>query len=461
MIDTTTVFNKLSIISGTTEGAGVSGANLFQNDAPVFVEIPRPWVVSNTQVLEIIARVKLGTCAVEYSVYEEGGSSVYPYNSLPEHLKFLHFQHPFHPNDGYLIPDALRRHGDLSHSDVGGRPRITGTFDEVPEDYETGTPVTQALNDWRVREYSATRFEFIHNPPESEDLTDAAYNAYSPARAMAVWLESIRTAGPAVGSDLNDILSYSGARRYTWDQGVGAGALVFRADQAGQTTENGHIVEFGIIFERVTGIFNRSRFAVQLATATITLSGSTQTQKPVRGSYSNPHRVSRVEFSDHHWKEIIAGQPITVTRLPGSDEAVYIPDGAVGIIQFEDLPANPNGVKLLPSYTQAPMVGAMHSQGSTAGRVVMLQPPPNMVEYPGALRPFRVHNLDAAYNLAVKFWDGTFVIVLQPGEHIHLQFSANRDGTGFVIGEAPDRHHRASGAALGDFATRGILAGRE
>ena len=366
-----------------------------------------------------------------------------------------HFQHPFHPNDGYLIPDALRRHGDLSHSDVGGRPRITGTFDEVPEDYETGTPVTQALNDWRVREYSATRFEFIHNPPESEDLTDAAYNAYSPARAMAVWLESIRTAGPAVGSDLNAIGSYDGERRYTWDQGVGAGALVFRADQAGQVTENGHIVEFGIIFERVTGTFNRARFAVQLATATITLSGSTQTQKPVRGSYSNPHRVSRVEFSDHHWKEIIAGQPITVTRLPGSDEAVYIPDGAVGIIQFEDLPANPNGVKLLPSYTQAPMVGAMHSQGSTAGRVVMLQPPPNMVEYPGALRPFRVHNLDAAYNLAVKFWDGTFVIVLQPGEHIHLQFSANRDGTGFVIGEAPDRHHRASGAALGDFATRG------
>ena len=101
------------------------------------------------------------------------------------------------------------------------------------------------------------------------------------------------------------------------------------------------------------------------------------------------------------------------------------------------------------------MVGAMHSQGSTAGRVVMLQPPPNMVEYPGALRPFRVHNLDAAYNLAVKFWDGTFLIVLQPGEHVHLQFSANRDGTGFVIGDAPDRHHRASGASLGDFATRG------
>ena len=95
---------------------------------------------------------------------------------------------------------------------------------------------------------------------------------------MAVWLESIRTAGPAVGSDLNAIGSYDGARRYTWDQGVGAGALVFRADQAGQTTENGHIVEFGIIFERVTGIFNRSRFAVQLATATITLSGL----------YSNP-----------------------------------------------------------------------------------------------------------------------------------------------------------------------------
>ena len=296
---------------------------------------------TDPDVIAVIAAVKSGACAVEYKIYLTGSSFViYSYADLPQALGHLHHLHPFHPTDGYKIGTAMVIHGEYEEDAATQRPRITSPADEIPTDYETNQGIIYRLStDWYIGEGDSDSFAFLLAVSSTEELTPALLNAYTPARAMATWLETLRVAGSGspVGTDYDNLTSYSG-RNYLLVQGGGQPDITFAITDVTPTTEDGNIVELDLICDVSVGTYHRSRLSLALYFAQITVGGALQREKPERGGYNHPFRTSELLFDDNDSLTILNGLATFKLQHTHDDAILRLALNSHGIIPHEDLP---------------------------------------------------------------------------------------------------------------------------
>ena len=273
---------------------------------------------------------------------------------------------------------------------------------------------------------------------------------------MRAWLESIRTNGATVGTDLSEATSFS-LRRYEINQGV-SGNLDFTIPQLGRSAEQGNVIEVGLFAVRSAGSadYDSDFLSETLRTTTVTIGGTATLQKPLRGNFNIPIRANEILFGDDNAFSIINGVPLlTVHDIDSNDDVRIVPVGNGRIVTYNSLPLNASGVTMFPTPRERPLCDEIHFPASaTAPGTTRMQNPPALAGYGHTAKPFTLVNLNATHAWNILDWTGTTgesVVNLLPGEHAHFRFTYNHLGGGELIGEVPAREALWVAGSAGNF----------
>ena len=225
--------------------------------------------------------------------------------------------------------------------------------------------------------------------------------------AFATWLESIRTGGVAVGTDLGNVASYNN-REYTFAQTDGGDDIVLDTARVilAQHTDD-VMFRIWIYLERDSGAeINTADVRSFLATTEVSVPVTEGIHKPPFGSPDIPTHGERIVLPNQQEIGIINGSPYARTRVLGKLRRKEI-NSAVGVtVNYSDLEdvAGASGTKWIPPVSIADTIHFTADEAS--GGRLRYPSPPNLVGDEGTHVIHRFHNKHALLSFIIQDWDG-------------------------------------------------------
>ena len=319
------------------------------------------------------------------------------------------------------------------------------------EDTPTSDNTMYSLSAWTA-DQSGTSIAFSVSFDYSDGIMPDDLDEHTDMIAFATWLESIRTDGDAVGTDLGETTSYNN-REYTFAQTDGGDDIV--VDNAriilAQHTDD-VMFRIWIYLERDSGAeINTADVRAFLATTEVSVPVTEGIHKPPFGSVEIPTHASEIVFPNQQGFGIINGSPYARTRVLGKLRRKEI-NSAVGVtVNYSDLEdvAGASGTKWIPPVSIADTIHFTADEAS--GGRLRYPSPPNLVGDEGTHVIHRFHNKHALLSFIIQDWDGNQFSRVTTRQFAEFQMTLEEGGDGELIKRhLPRRRLVRVGSDVGD-----------
>ena len=333
-----------------------------------------------------------------------------------------------------------------------GTAKVEDKVGNVPvEDTPTSDNTMYSLSAWTA-DRSGTSIAFSVSFDYSDGIMPDDLDDDTDMIAFATWLESIRTDGEAVGTDLGETTSYND-REYTFAQTDGGDDIV--VDNArvilAQHTDD-VMFRIWIYLERDSGAaINTSDVRAFLATTEVSVPVTEGIHKPPFGSVEIPTHGEKMVFPNEQEIGIINGSPYARVRVRGELRRKEI-NSAVGVTrnysQLEDV-AGASGTKWIPPVSIADTIHFTADEAS--GGRLRYPTPPNLVGDEGTHVIHRFHNKHALLSFIIQDWDGNQFSRVTSRQFAEFQMTLEEGGDGELIKRhLPRRRLVRVGSDVGD-----------
>ena len=384
-----------------------------------------------------------------------------PTYDTPEGLSENGWWNPLHADgeDEYLRwRDSIRGRSLVTT----GKKELTfnadGTVEEesrvgnVPvEDTPTTDNTMYSLSAWTA-DRSGTSIAFSVSFDYSDGIMPDDLDDHTDMIAFATWLESIRTDGEAVGTDLGETTSYND-REYTFAQTDGGDDIVLdnaRVILAQHTDDV--MFRIWIYLERDSGAaINTADVRAFLATTEVSVPVTEGIHKPPFGSPDIPTHGEKIVFPNEQEIGIINGSPYARVRVRGELRRKEI-NSAVGVtVNYSDLEdvAGASGTKWIPPVSVADTIHFTADEAS--GGRLRYPTPPNLVGDEGTHVIHRFHNKHNLLSFEIQDWDGNVFTRVMSRQFAEFQMTLEEGGDGELIKRhLPRRRLVRVGSDVGD-----------
>ena len=384
----------------------------------------------------MLEAIQNGDAAVWY--FDMGDGSWIAYDDLPLQHALIHGMHQFHKHEGWKVPAQMIQNSDYSEDADTGRGDIQAQFGIVPTKRQPdGSTFDYPLDRWNARLVNGTQIQFDRVFDIDEDVTDI--NAHDDIIGMLAWLESLRTAGDAVGDSIlsGDITNDLGSRTYQLDQGTNLPTLDLQYSSSVLTQSGGVYTNVGLGFVRASGEtddihIDAIRTILQTATGSITVASDDAPEAPPFGSTEIGIKAAFIELPDgkriEPFGERVVVRQASLGRTPmdGSGRR---------IVRYADLPTRGTG-KAMP-VDGSRVVHFGHNAGGSGRLEFLLIRSHTLSENVGEV--YEVRNVSSQFDCSVYATGGTVLLInLKPGQQCAFELNEeNADGDEEIIGINP------------------------
>ena len=333
-----------------------------------------------------------------------------------------------------------------------GTAKVEDKVGNVPvEDTPTSDNTMYSLSAWTA-DQSGTSIAFSVTFDYSDGVMPDDLDSHTDMIAFATWLESIRTDGEAVGTDLGDVASYNN-REYTFAQTDGGDDIVLDTARVilAQHTDD-VMFRIWIYLERDSGAaINTSDVRAFLATTEVSVPVTEGIHKPPFGSVEIPTHAEEIVLPNQQEIGIINGSPYARTRVLGKLRRKEI-NSAVGVtVNYSDLEdvTGASGTKWIPPVSIADTIHFTADEAS--GGRLRYPSPPNLVGDEGTHVIHRFHNKHALLSFIIQDWDGNQFSRVTTRQFAEFQMTLEEGGDGELIKRhLPRRKLVRVGSDVGD-----------
>ena len=333
-----------------------------------------------------------------------------------------------------------------------GTAKVEDKVGNVPtEDTPTTENTMYSLNEWTA-DQSGTSVAFsldfdYSNATMLDDLDD-----HTDMIAFATWLESIRTAGDPVGTDLGNVTSYNN-RTYTFAQTDGGTDIIVHEARVILAQHPDDVMfRIWIYLRRDSGAeIDTPDIRTLLANTEVSVPTTTGIHKPPFGSPDIPTHGEKIVLPNDQEIGIINGAPYARVRVQGKLKRKEI-NSAVGETKnysaLEDV-AGASGTKWIPPVSIADTIHFTSDEAS--GGRLRYPTPTNLVRDEETHVVHRFHNKHALLSFEIQDWDGNVFARVSPRQYAEFQVTLEKGGDGELIKRhLPRRRLVRVGSNVGD-----------
>ena len=333
-----------------------------------------------------------------------------------------------------------------------GTAKVEDRVGNVPiEDTPTTENTMYSLNAWTA-DRSGTSIAFSVDFDYSDGTMPDDLDTHTDMIAFATWLESIRTAGDPVGTDLGEVTSYND-RTYSFAQTDGGTDIVLDTARVilAQHTD-GVMFRIWIYLERDSGAdIDTADVRAFLATTDVSVPTTTDIHKPPFGSPTIPVSASEIIFPNEGKFGLGNGSPYARMRVRGKLRRKEI-NSAVGVtVNYSDLEdvTGASGTKWIPPVSIADTIH--FTADEVSGGRLRYPPPPNLVGDEGTHVIHRFHNKHALLSFIIQDWEGNQFSRVTSRQFAEFQMTLEEGGDGELIKRhLPRRRLVRVGSDVGD-----------
>ena len=319
------------------------------------------------------------------------------------------------------------------------------------EDTPTTENTMYSLNAWTA-DQSGTSVAFsldfdYSNGTMLDDLDD-----HTDMIAFATWLESIRTAGDPVGTDLGNVTSYNN-RTYTFAQTDGGTDIIVHEARVILAQHPDDVMfRIWIYLRRDSGAeIDTPDIRTLLANTEVSVPTTTDIHKPPFGSPDIPTHAEKIVLPNDQEIGIINGAPYARVRVQGKLKRKEI-NSAVGETKnysaLEDV-TGASGTKWIPPVSVADTIHFTSDEAS--GGRLRYPTPTNLVRDEETHVVHRFHNKHALLSFEIQDWDGNVFARVSPRQYAEFQVTLEKGGDGELIKRhLPRRRLVRVGSNVGD-----------
>ena len=333
-----------------------------------------------------------------------------------------------------------------------GTAKVEDKVGSVPvEDTPTSDNTMYSLSAWTA-DQSGTSIAFSVSFDYSDGIMPDDLDDHTDMIAFATWLESIRTDGDPVGTDLGDVDSYND-REYTFAQTDGGTDIVLDTARVilAQHTDD-VMFRLWIYLERDSGAaINTSDVRAFLASTEVSVPVTEGIHKPPFGATDIPVSASKILLPNESEIGLVNGSPYARMRVLGKLRRKEI-NSAVGVtVNYSDLEdvAGASGTKWIPPVSIADTIH--FTAGEASGGRLRYPSPPNLVGDEGTHVIHRFHNKHALLSFIIQDWDGNQFSRVTSRQFAEFQMTLEEGGDGELIKRhLPRRRLVRVGSDVGD-----------
>ena len=333
-----------------------------------------------------------------------------------------------------------------------GTAKVEDKVGNVPtEDTPTSENTMYSLSAWTA-DRSGTSIAFSVSFDYSDGIMPDDLDEHTDMIAFATWLESIRTDGDPVGTDLGDVDSYND-REYTFAQTDGGTDIVLDTARVilAQHTDD-VMFRLWIYLERDSGAaINTSDVRAFLASTEVSVPVTEGIHKPPFGATDIPVSASKILLPNESEIGLVNGSPYARMRVLGKLRRKEI-NSAVGVtVNYADLEdvAGASGTKWIPPVSIADTIH--FTAGEASGGRLRYPTPPNLVGDEGTHVIHRFHNKHALLSFIIQDWDGNQFSRVTSRQFAEFQMTLEEGGDGELIKRhLPRRRLVRVGSDVGD-----------
>ena len=346
---------------------------------------------------------------------------------------------------------VLQQRGTVTNAANGAPDQIDLRAGFVPRSHEeTGqgrvwldqweNTVSRETGDLHDPSMTVTIFQIQLDISRGVNLTPDGLDSYSPVVGLRAFLNGIRTAGAALGTDFSNFASWSGRTFNLTSTQAGSTAFSFRVDRIHHTTAapvTGCWIECVI----TAGTYDREALATALNTYQVIAGATTtiSTEVPF-GHWLTPIQASRIEL-DQGRARIYGSNGLVLfgVRNRQSNIETKIPLGSHRIVDFDDLPdatyrrgVTDHTIKQTPLAIENPHVNEVHFRGTTPRTdgiydTLRVREPIGDNRIAGIATPLHVDN-QGTQRLNLLDENDVQIILLEPGEALGMRFVSDLEG---------------------------------
>ena len=340
---------------------------------------------------------------------------------------------------------------DITFNDDGTVSEESRVGNVPTEDTPTSENTMYSLSAWTA-DQSGTSIAFSVDFDYSDGTMLDDLDDHTDMIAFATWLESIRTAGDPVGTDLSELTSYND-RTYTFAQTDGGTDIV--VDNArmilAQHTD-GVMFRIWIYLSRDSGAeIDTSDVRALLASTEVSIPTTTDIHKPPFGSPTIPVSASEIIFPNEGKFGLVNGSPYARMRVRGKLRRKEI-NSAVGVtVSYGDLEdvEGASGTKWIPPVSIADTIHFTNDEA--AGGRLRYPTPDNLVRDEGTHVIHRFHNKHDLVSFEIQDWDGNVFARATSRQFVEFQMTLEEGGDGELIKRhIPRRRLVRVGSNVGD-----------
>ena len=378
-----------------------------------------------------------------------------------DHPRVLELNGTFNPLDADSIDRWLKKfqaEGFITSGkrvvtiESDGTAKVEDKVGNVPtEDTPTSENTMYSLSAWTA-DQSGTSIAFSLDFDYSDGTMPDDLDDHTDMIAFATWLESIRTAGDPVGTDLGEVTSYND-RTYTFAQTDGGTDIVVHEARVilAQYTD-GVMFRIWIYLRRDSGAdIDTPDVRALLASTEVSVPTTTGIHKPPFGSPDIPTHGEKIVLPNDQEIGIINGAPYARVRVQGKLKRKEI-NSAVGETKnysaLEDV-AGASGTKWIPPVSIADTIHFTSDEAS--GGRLRYPTPTNLVRDEETHVVHRFHNKHALLSFEIQDWDGNVFARVSPRQYAEFQVTLEKGGDGELIKRhLPRRRLIRVGSNVGD-----------
>ena len=340
---------------------------------------------------------------------------------------------------------------DITFNDDGTVSEESRVGNVPTEDTPTSENTMYSLNAWTA-DQSGTSVAFsldfdYSNGTMLDDLDD-----HTDMIAFATWLESIRTAGDPVGTDLGNVTSYNN-RTYTFAQTDGGTDIIVHEARVILAQHPDDVMfRIWIYLRRDSGAeIDTPDIRTLLANTEVSVPTTTDIHKPPFGSPDIPTHAEKIVLPNDQEIGIVNGAPYARVRVQGKLKRKEI-NSAVGETKnysaLEDV-AGASGTKWIPPVSVADTIHFTSDEAS--GGRLRYPTPTNLVRDEETHVVHRFHNKHALLSFEIQDWDGNVFARVSPRQYAEFQVTLEKGGNGELIKRhLPRRRLVRVGSDVGD-----------
>ena len=333
-----------------------------------------------------------------------------------------------------------------------GTAKVEDKVGNVPtEDTPTTENTMYSLNAWTA-DQSGTSVAFSLDFDYSDGTMLDDLDDHTDMIAFATWLESIRTAGDPVGTDLGNVTSYNN-RTYTFAQTDGGTDIIVHEARVILAQHPDDVMfRIWIYLRRDSGAdIDTPDIRTLLANTEVSVPTTTDIHKPPFGSPDIPTHAEKIVLPNDQEIGIINGAPYARVRVQGKLKRKEI-NSAVGETKnysaLEDV-AGASGTKWIPPVSVADTIHFTSDEAS--GGRLRYPTPTNLVRDEETHVVHRFHNKHALLSFEIQDWDGNVFARVSPRQYAEFQVTLEKGGDGELIKRhLPRRRLIRVGSNVGD-----------